>query len=102
MPELLLELLSEEIPARMQKRAGEDLKRLVTEGLKAAGLEFASAEAAVRRSKSPCLHLWTRRQAITGSLPSSLPASPCGSPCRDHSAMAVAPDRDRLTSIPIH
>ena len=37
MPELLLELLSEEIPARMQKRAADDLKRLVCEGLKKAG-----------------------------------------------------------------
>ena len=40
MPELLLELFSEEIPARMQKRASKDLKRLVTDGLKSAGLEF--------------------------------------------------------------
>ncbi|MYG50859.1 MAG: glycine--tRNA ligase subunit beta [Rhodospirillaceae bacterium] len=39
MPELLLELLSEEIPARMQDRARADLERLVTEGLKEAGLE---------------------------------------------------------------
>ena len=45
MPELLIELFSEEIPARMQKRASDDLKRLVTEGLKSAGLEFSSAEA---------------------------------------------------------
>jgi glycyl-tRNA synthetase beta chain len=39
-PELLLELFSEEIPARMQERAAEDLARLVTEGLKAAGLSY--------------------------------------------------------------
>lgn len=45
MAELLLELLSEEIPARMQARAAEDLQRLVTEGLKAAGLSFTKAEA---------------------------------------------------------
>ena len=45
MPELLIELFSEEIPARMQKRASDDLKRLVSEGLKEAGLEFSSAEA---------------------------------------------------------
>ena len=38
MADLLLELLSEEIPARMQARAAEDLQRLVGEGLKAAGL----------------------------------------------------------------
>ncbi len=45
MPELLLELLSEEIPARMQARAAEDLKKLVCDGLKAAGLAFTAAEA---------------------------------------------------------
>lgn len=43
MAELLLEILSEEIPARMQARAAEDLKRLVCDGLKGAGLEFGSA-----------------------------------------------------------
>jgi len=43
--ELLLELFSEEIPARMQARAAEDLKRLVTEKLKAAGLVFTRADA---------------------------------------------------------
>jgi glycyl-tRNA synthetase beta chain len=47
MPELLLEILSEEIPARMQARAADDLKRLVTDGLKAAGLDFTSAESYV-------------------------------------------------------
>ncbi|MBY0324316.1 MAG: glycine--tRNA ligase subunit beta [Reyranella sp.] len=45
MAELLLELLSEEIPARMQARAADDLKRLVSDGLKAAGLEFKEARA---------------------------------------------------------
>jgi len=45
MPELLLELFSEEIPARMQARAAEDLKRLVLEGLKARGLEAGAAHA---------------------------------------------------------
>ncbi|MGQ0532679.1 MAG: glycine--tRNA ligase subunit beta, partial [Caulobacteraceae bacterium] len=39
MPQLLLEFFSEEIPARMQKRAEEDLARLFGEKLKAAGLE---------------------------------------------------------------
>ncbi|MEQ8226763.1 MAG: glycine--tRNA ligase subunit beta [Rhodospirillales bacterium] len=47
MPELLLELLSEEIPARMQARAAEDLKRLVSDGLKAAGLTFTNAQTLV-------------------------------------------------------
>ncbi len=45
MAELLLELLSEEIPARMQARAADDLKRLVCDGLKAAGLGFDAAHA---------------------------------------------------------
>lgn len=45
MAELLIELLSEEIPARMQARAADDLKRLVTDGLKAAGLAWTRAEA---------------------------------------------------------
>ena len=45
MAELLLELLSEEIPARMQARAAEDLKRLVRDGLKATGLDFGEARA---------------------------------------------------------
>lgn len=42
MPELLLELLSEEIPARMQKRAADDLSRLMAAGLKDAKLDFQS------------------------------------------------------------
>ena len=41
MPELLLELLSEEIPARMQDRARADLERLITAGLKEAGLDWS-------------------------------------------------------------
>nr|MCU0909570.1 glycine--tRNA ligase subunit beta [Paracoccaceae bacterium] len=45
MPDLLIELFSEEIPARMQARAAEDLKRLVTDGLVAAGLTYAGAVA---------------------------------------------------------
>ncbi len=45
MPNLLIELFSEEIPARMQARAADDLKRLVTDGLVAAGLTYASAGA---------------------------------------------------------
>lgn len=40
MAELLLELFSEEIPARMQARAADDLRRLMTDGLQAAGLAF--------------------------------------------------------------
>ena len=43
MADLLLELFSEEIPARMQTRAVADLKKLVTNGLVDAGLTYASA-----------------------------------------------------------
>src|SRR5437879_4400824 len=45
MAELLLELLSEEIPARMQTRAADDLKRLVCDGLKSRGLSFINSKA---------------------------------------------------------
>src|ERR1700726_3330673 len=45
MREFLLEILSEDIPARMQVQAADDLKRLVTESLTEAGLTFASAAA---------------------------------------------------------
>jgi glycyl-tRNA synthetase beta chain len=45
MPDLLIELFSEEIPARMQGRASADLKRLVTDGLVEAGLTYESAGA---------------------------------------------------------
>ncbi|WP_313352578.1 glycine--tRNA ligase subunit beta [Paracoccus sp. (in: a-proteobacteria)] len=45
MPDLLIELFSEEIPARMQTRAREDLKKLVTDGLVEAGLTYKSAGA---------------------------------------------------------
>jgi glycyl-tRNA synthetase beta chain len=45
MPDLLLELFSEEIPARMQRRAAEDLKKLITGGLVDAGLTYEGARA---------------------------------------------------------
>ncbi|WP_289032621.1 glycine--tRNA ligase subunit beta [uncultured Roseibium sp.] len=44
MPDLLLELFSEEIPARMQRRAAEDLKSLVTNALVDAGLPYEGAK----------------------------------------------------------
>jgi glycyl-tRNA synthetase beta chain len=47
MPDLLFELFSEEIPARMQTRAAEDLKKLVTERLVEAGLVYEGATAFV-------------------------------------------------------
>ena len=45
MPDLLLEFLSEEIPARMQARAAEDLKKIVTDRLVEAGLVYEGAKA---------------------------------------------------------
>ncbi len=64
MAELLLELFSEEIPARMQQRAAQDLKKLVTDGLVEAGLTYEGAEA----------HVTPRRLVLCVSgLPSSTP-----------------------------
>ncbi|HCP81731.1 MAG TPA: glycine--tRNA ligase subunit beta [Octadecabacter sp.] len=45
MPDLLIELFSEEIPARMQTKAAADLQKLVTDGLVDAGLTYAGAGA---------------------------------------------------------
>ena len=47
MPDLLLELFSEEIPARMQARAADDLRKLVTDRLVEAGLVYEGAKAFV-------------------------------------------------------
>ncbi|WP_350332914.1 glycine--tRNA ligase subunit beta [Coralliovum pocilloporae] len=47
MPDLLLELFSEEIPARMQRRAADDLKKLITNGLVDAGITYDGARAFV-------------------------------------------------------
>src|SRR5579863_7165218 len=44
MPDLLLELFSEEIPARMQKQGAEDLRRLVTDALVGRGLLYEGAQ----------------------------------------------------------
>jgi glycyl-tRNA synthetase beta chain len=44
MSELLLELFSEEIPARLQTKAAEDLKSLITNGLVDAGLLYEGAQ----------------------------------------------------------
>ncbi len=46
-PDFLLELFSEEIPARMQARAAEDLRKLVTEALVGQGLLYEGAKAFV-------------------------------------------------------
>ncbi|SDF51415.1 glycine--tRNA ligase subunit beta [Bosea robiniae] len=45
MPDLLLELFSEEIPARMQRKAADDLKKLVTDALVERGLVYEGAKA---------------------------------------------------------
>ena len=47
MPDLLLELFSEEIPARMQRQAAEDLKRLVTNALVKRNLLYEGAQSFV-------------------------------------------------------
>ena len=45
MPELLIELFSEEIPARMQQKAADDLRQLVTNALVGQGLTYEGAQA---------------------------------------------------------
>ncbi|MSP43739.1 MAG: glycine--tRNA ligase subunit beta [Alphaproteobacteria bacterium] len=55
MAELLLELFSEEIPARMQARAAQDLQRLISEGLKGVGLAFDTIHSYVTPRRL-CLH----------------------------------------------
>lgn len=66
MPDLLLELFSEEIPARMQKRASEDLQKLVTDGLVNAGLTYEGAKGfATPRRLALTVHGVTARSADT-------------------------------------
>ncbi len=64
MAELLLELFSEEIPARMQRQAAEDFKRLITDGLAKANLKFDTARC-----------FWTPRRLalVVDGLPTSQP-----------------------------
>lgn len=63
MPDLLLELFSEEIPARMQAKAADDLRRLVTEKLVAEGLVYEGAKAfATPRRLALTVHGIPRRQ----------------------------------------
>ncbi len=50
MPDLLIELFSEEIPARMQARAADALKKAVTDGLVEAGLTYGGAKPCPRRA----------------------------------------------------
>lgn len=62
MPDLLIELFSEEIPARMQAKAADDLKGLVTNGLVEAGLTYESAGAfATPRRLALTIHGLTTR-----------------------------------------
>ncbi len=64
MPDLLLELFSEEIPARMQTRAAEDLRKLVTDRLVDAGLVYEGAKAFVTpRRLALAVHGVPARQA---------------------------------------
>ncbi len=66
MPDLLLELLSEEIPARMQRKAADDLRRLVTDGLVGAGLTYEGARAfATPRRLALSVHGLIARSADT-------------------------------------
>jgi glycyl-tRNA synthetase beta chain len=64
MPELLLEIFSEEIPARFQRKAADDLKKAVTDALVEAGLVYEGARAFVT----------PRRLALTvGGIPARSP-----------------------------
>jgi glycyl-tRNA synthetase beta chain len=64
MPDLLFELFSEEIPARMQAKAADDLRRLVTDRLVAEGLVYEGAKAfATPRRLALTLHGLQARQS---------------------------------------
>jgi glycyl-tRNA synthetase beta chain len=64
MPDLLLELFSEEIPARMQAKAADDLRRMVTDKLVAEGLVYEGAKAfATPRRLALTVHGIPARQA---------------------------------------
>jgi glycyl-tRNA synthetase beta chain len=64
MPDLLLELFSEEIPARMQAKAADDLRRMVTDKLVAEGLIYEGAKAfATPRRLALTVHGIPARQA---------------------------------------
>jgi glycyl-tRNA synthetase beta chain len=64
MPDLLLELFSEEIPARMQAKAADDLRRMVTDRLVGEGLVYEGAKAfATPRRLALTVHGLPMRQA---------------------------------------
>jgi glycyl-tRNA synthetase beta chain len=50
MPDLLIELRSEEIPARMQRKAAGDLRKSVTDALVDAGLTYEGRANTGRRA----------------------------------------------------
>ena len=67
MPDLLLELFSEEIPARMQARAADDLKKLVTGKLVEAGLTYGDAVVkAPPRHLTSCFRVGDRNRRRAG------------------------------------
>ena len=74
MPDLLIELFSEEIPARMQARAAADLQKLVTNGLVEAGLTYASAGAFRPRAVWRCRSRDFWRQALRHERNAKAPA----------------------------
>ena len=82
MPELLLELFSEEIPARMQARGAEDLHRLLVEALKPAGLALGEP----RTFHGP------RRIALAAELPAA--TAPVSEERRGPRADATGPALD--------
>src|SRR5439155_1546377 len=80
MPDLLLELFSEEIPARMQQKAAEDLKRIATERLVDAGLGYEGARAFV-----------TPRTTARGTVRFSVAGIAAGAVSQGHRFLAQIP-----------
>ena len=89
MPDLLLELFSEEIPARMQVQAAKDLERLVVGALSDRGLLFDGARSfSGPRRLTLAVHGLPAKQAdLTeekkGPLPSGAPARLAGAPAEE-------------------
>ena len=76
MPDLLLELFSEEIPARMQAKAADDLRRMVTDKLVAEGLVYEGAKAfATPRRLALTVHGIPAMREAVGRAPSPLGTS---------------------------
>ena len=64
MPELLVEILSEEIPANIQAKAADNFKHLISEEFKGLGLGFSSAEALVTPRRLVVVVYGLARQTI--------------------------------------